>query len=357
MTALDRAFVKAYLPQRHLVRRPSAAASLTTPEALRQRVEALSTPQEPAPVVTSTASAIAAPKPQQPQFAESLPRDEPTFTLQLATEVEDPIVAELVPETPTVSMPEGKSVQPLSSFSVASVVEEEFRPRLEVDRFAWPDAVMRLSERSSDEIQSFVEQVATRSYRGERLFGLLGMHRGVGATTTLLAVARQLNKRRLRTAIVDAKFSGPMLAPRLGVAAACGWEQVYNGTLPLDEVMIASVEDGLSLVPLDASAVASDLALGALHVSVMFGMLRDHFDVVLLDAGTMDELGELCQLLACGTAVQPDGAYLVYDRRSAADSTIAEACRRLAAVRLEVLGCIENFVARDSLSPKLSIVG
>jgi Mrp family chromosome partitioning ATPase len=294
----------------------------------------------------------------EPQHnVQSLVHEEPTFTLQLAAEPDEPIIAELVPETPVLATTESKPVQPLSAFTVASVVEEEFRPRLEVDRFAWPEAVTRLNERSDEEIQAFVEQLATRSYRGERLFSVLGMHRGVGATTALLAVARQLSKRRLRTVIVDAKFSGPMLAPRLGVAAAYGWEQIYNGALPLEELVIASVEDGMSLVPLDASASASELALGALHVSVMFGMLRDHFDVVLLDAGTMDELGELCQLLACGTAVQPDGAYLVYDRRSASDATIAEACRRLAAVRLEVLGCIENFVARECQSPKLSIVG
>jgi Mrp family chromosome partitioning ATPase len=266
-------------------------------------------------------------------------------------------MAEVVAEEPATPAAETKPMLPLSAFAVTNNVDDEFRPSLEVDRFSWPDSVSRLFDRSEREIESFAEQLAGRAYRGERVFSFVGMHREVGCTTAMLAIARQVSKRRLRTAVVDAKFSGPVLAARLGVAAASGWEQVCNGSLPIEEIIVASVEDGVSLVPLDASASPSELSLGALHLSVMFGVLRDHFDVVLVDTGTMDELGDFCQLMSCGSTAQPDGAYLVYDRRSATDSTIAEACRRLAAVRLDVLGCIENFSGREAPSPKLSIVG
>jgi Mrp family chromosome partitioning ATPase len=406
MTALDRAFVKAYLPQRHLIRRGSAAKAEALPEAHARSASAEPSPPphvRTANIAAATAAPpapiVAAPAPQRLEPLRPGPQPspaaaafcepeviEPTFTLQLAP-VEEPVLAELViepavdaesivhridlPATATeTSMVESNSIlstatmmhspatmQPLSAFAPSGDVEEQFHARLEVDRFDWPDAVSRLSESAARELGGFVEQLAARSYRGERLFNLMGMHRGVGCTTVLLAAARELSRRRLRTAIVDAKFSGPILAPRLGIAAGGGWEQVCSGSASLEEIMISSVDDAVTLVPLADSSSPAMLKLGGLHVSVMFGLLRDHFDIVLVDAGTMDELGDACQISTCGTTAQPDGVFLVYDRRSTQEATIAEACRRLAAVRMDVLGRVENFAQRELPTPKLSIVG
>ena len=276
MTALDRAFVKAYLPQRHLGRRSAGTAT----EAIR--TSAARQPEEG----TTAPTAATVPQlqkkqreiqhdtnrePQQPIDATVV--NEPTIALHIAPSVE-PVMAEVVAEEPAIPAAESKPMLPLSAFTVTNNTEDEFRPSLEVDRFAWPDSVSRLLDRSEPEIESFAEQLAGRAYRGERVFSLVGMHREVGCTTAMLAIARQVSKRRLRTAVVDAKFSGPVLAARLGVAAASGWEQVSNGSLPIEEIIVASVEDGVSLVPLDASASASELSFGTLHVSVMFGVLR-----------------------------------------------------------------------------------
>jgi Mrp family chromosome partitioning ATPase len=409
MTALDRAFVKAYLPQRHLIRRGSAAGTESAPPTTT-RVASVAPP----PAILSP-SVVAAPSVEKAQPTQSVQAQpfvapvaaphcqpeviEPTFTLQLAP-IEEPVLAEVVSEEPaeidliissaetpsaerpstlehstatpsttphstatqniatqSTEMLSTTTMQPLSAFAPAGEVEEQFHARLEVDQFSWPEPVTRLSESAARELGGFVEQLASRSYRGERLFNLMGMHRGVGCTTVLLAAARELAGRRLRTAIVDAKFSGPILAPRLGIASGGGWEQVCGGSAPLEEIMISSVDDAMTLVPLADSASPSMLKLGALHVSVMFGLLRDHFDIVLVDAGTMDELGDACQISACGTTAQPDGVFLVYDRRSTQEATIAEACRRLASVRMDVLGRVENFAQRELPAPKLSIVG
>jgi Mrp family chromosome partitioning ATPase len=376
MTALDRAFVKAYLPQRHMNRRPKPAPAATAPSTVpptpaiphpHQPLAVASVPIEDHRVDLPTMPAAAPPCKPMEKVVPVAPPSKPAATsaaLNQAEAVSFPVepVSEFVPvevvaEIPTAVQAASPSMQPLSAFSVTAPSEEEFKAHLEVDRFSWPAAVDRLIDDAGEGIRGFIDQLALRTSQGERMLAVIGMHRQAGCSTALLAVARQLALRGLRTAVIDAKFKAPMLAGQLGVAAAAGWEQVFAGTLPIEEVLIASVEDRLALVPLHASASTSGLAIGSLHVSVMFDLLREHFDVVLVDAGTMDELGDLCQVMGCGEAAIPDGVYLVYDRRAANEATLSEACRRLASVRLRVLGSIENFASRDTSAPRLSVVG
>jgi Mrp family chromosome partitioning ATPase len=376
MTALDRAFVKAYLPQRHMHRRPKAAPIATAANTVSQAPVLPELPQTAvtvpvrehridAPAVSTTVSSSKAAENIPPVTPPSTPveKAKPEAVSRVSgvaspiEPVAEYVAVEVVPETPIQLQPAAPSMQPLSAFSISAPIEDEFKAHLEVDRFSWPAAVDRLIDDAGEGIHGFIDQLALRTGQSERMLAVVGMHRQAGCSTALLAVAKQLALRGLRTVLVDAKFKAPMLARQLGVAAAAGWEQVYAGTLPIEEVLISSVEDKLALVPLHTSASTSGLAIGSLHVSVMFDLLRDHFDMVLVDAGTMDELGDLCQVMSCGEAAVPDGVYLVYDRRAANAATLGEACRRLASVRLPVLGSIENFAARETSAPRLSVVG
>ena len=120
-----------------------------------------------------------------------------------------------------------------------------------------------------------------------------------------------------------------------------GWEAVLGGQSELSEVLIESLSDRLSVLPL-ARPITIETFNRNLRGTTMLGMLRQHFDVALLDTGAVDAAGRagLDTLIACG---QLQAALLVRDVRRTSQSDVQALEQRLHAAGVSCLGVAENF--------------
>ncbi|NLE39890.1 MAG: CpsD/CapB family tyrosine-protein kinase [Pirellulaceae bacterium] len=220
-----------------------------------------------------------------------------------------------------------------------------FRPMLQVDAFAWPSALTEASEASLGQFDAAAAAILELKGLGPGVIGLAGGAGKVGCTTTLLAVAARLAQRGVRIAMVDANEASPTLASCLGLLPSVGWEDVVAGREPVAETLIESVEDRLALLPLcnpKELARVSDAALASSRAAAVLAILRDHFDLVLVDLGIADSAGR-----AMDGAV--DEAVLVTDARRLSKDDVLDRCDILERRGIVCAGVIENF-AKSSRS-------
>jgi Mrp family chromosome partitioning ATPase len=233
--------------------------------------------------------------------------------------------------------------RPLSDFVRQLPVEDAFRPHLEVDYFIWPTAVSALVERSGPALGSFAAQLMAQAGTGEKVLALSGGGRGEGRTSVILAVARQIAERGGRVVIVDADFEKPDLARYLGLAPEFGWDGVLQGELPLEEVLVTSLRDRVAIVPWHQRLSPGVLPFHPLRASISLGMLREHYDLVLVDGGPLLSDRKPNGLASLVQAAHFDGSYLISDCRPQAAGTLAEPLRMARNIGLRVFGAIENF--------------
>jgi Mrp family chromosome partitioning ATPase len=232
--------------------------------------------------------------------------------------------------------------RPLSAFAAPPSVEDAFRPHLEVDNFIWPAAVSTLLERAGQGLTSFAAQLTAQAAAGEKVLALSGPRRKGGFTTVALAIARQVAACGGRAVIVDADFEKPDVARCLGIAASAGWEQVLRGELPLEDVLITSLQDRVAIVPCQPpSAATSSAPFDPLRANLSLGMLRDHYDVVLVDGGPL--IAADSGLASLVRAARFDGCYLVRDARPQAAGAMTDAVRVARELGLRIFGAVENF--------------
>jgi Mrp family chromosome partitioning ATPase len=168
-------------------------------------------------------------------------------------------------------------------------VEAQFKPSLEVDQFRWSPTCQRLLRRSRASLRPAVLTLMAADEAGRSLIGVGAPTPGAGCTTILVCLARLLVEAGKSVAIVDANFAAPGLARQLGVAADVGWEDVLAGRAPLAEAVIYSLADRIALLPLTRGGQAAAEQLESIHASVTAGVLRYHYDMVLLDLGAIGD--------------------------------------------------------------------
>jgi Mrp family chromosome partitioning ATPase len=153
---------------------------------------------------------------------------------------------------------------------------------------------------------------------------------------------------------VDADLRTAGLSGQLGLSVTAGWEDVLGGEATLGEVVVTSLEDNLALVPRRQVARPGERLTGSLRSAVSFDMLREHFDLVLVDGGSGGDDDHIADLAACAALLRFESVYLVFDRR-ADQRAAAKLVRRLADAGLAVRGAIENFAASRVPRPHLAL--
>ena len=145
--------------------------------------------------------------------------------------------------------------------------------------------------------------------------------------------------------VVNANWDNPQVAQSLGLMPQIGWEETLCGGLPLEEVVIESLADGLAVLPVcepSASTVAPEKIAASLDI------LAREFNVVLVDLGPLgEEAGAPSAEGAAwpGAAARMDAVVLVQNVRLTPPHRLAEVHQRLAASNLRCAGTIQNFVA------------
>jgi Mrp family chromosome partitioning ATPase len=215
------------------------------------------------------------------------------------------------------------------------------RAAFEVDRFLWPEACQRILSAARSACEKLVDELLPAVHSGKKHWLLASSERGAGCTSFALALARLLSERGLKVALVEADYIKPDLARQLKLLPATGWDEVVGGKVPATEAWIESVADSLVLVPLRDTVNATALADRA-ALPEAFAPLRQVHDVLLIDAGSLQDAARCEMLKPLIEAVPPDGALVVHRAHGVA-MLLHEAQRHLQALGVTCRGVVENF--------------
>jgi Mrp family chromosome partitioning ATPase len=250
-------------------------------------------------------------------------------------------LAEMAPSEPAIPPPK-PACATTSGQTVAGSAGQPFRPAWQVESFAWPTTTQRLWREAGDEVDRLADHLLQGRTRGHKVVGVAGCQRGEGCTTTLLAVAWRLAERGLAVALVDADFDQPRLAAALGLTPEMGWEDVFDGKLPLREVAIESQRDGMMLVPLrDAESALSD---SPGDPAADLKCLRAHADLVLVDLAEFPGGSTRARRLRAAAVQAVDAAVLVHNVRRGSSAGLDQSIARISAAGIHLAGVAENFV-------------
>jgi Mrp family chromosome partitioning ATPase len=233
--------------------------------------------------------------------------------------------------------------RPLSAFAAPPrIVDGRFKPALEVDQLDWPRVCLDLMDRHEACFWPALDAVCAAQSAGRSLIGVAGAAPGAGCTTLLLCLARLLVSAGRSVALVDGNFAAPGLARSLRLVPDAGWEDSLSGRLPLAECIVQSLADRMAVLPLVAGGETAATALGSIQASITAGVLRYHYDVVLVDLGVVAGGWQAAAARQAAQQCRLDGAILaaVEGRTTAADvRRVLRSSPELAAI---CLGVVEN---------------
>jgi len=325
MSALDQAFVRAY-------GHPVAAKADSS--------------EEPAPAMLTEPSDTSPVVPLEGLAASRLAR--PREDVPASTAAADPVQS--TPGRPRKRRVTSSRKKPATAKAGPTSRDEppksggRFRPLLEVDTYLWPKTIHNLAVAAAEGLEQLGGGVLDRAKRGQKVIGWQGCRRGDGCSTLLLAVARRLAEQGLKVAVVDADITHPRLARRLGLPPSLGWEEAAAGRVPLAEVVVESLRDGIVLVPwCGPTEIAEQSAEGSFDPASVLEPLRRTYDLVLVDLGAdhQDDGGDatLVSLRAC-----LDMVLVIHNVGEVPAKELTRVCRRLTRAGTVKLAVVENFV-------------
>lgn len=232
-----------------------------------------------------------------------------------------------------------------SAASEQEPVQAAWHAMLQVDRFVWPTAESRLQADAAQPMEQLTTGLNTILNAGRRVLGFASNVDGEGVTTLVAAAAQQLAAQGLRVVLVDANLANPQLARSLGLLPQVGWEEIQAGRLPLEEVVVESIADQISVLPLLESP--TDLSADAIAQSPIvkeLDALAEHYDAVLVDLGSLSKPKSGGRSPADGIARHVDGVILVQNVRTTTPDQLAALEGDLAAAGIVHAGTIQNFV-------------
>jgi Mrp family chromosome partitioning ATPase len=238
---------------------------------------------------------------------------------------------------------------PLSTFAARPKIHDSCRALLEIDRADWPAAASDLLSRASRQWDQFIDRIIEGTTQGHKTIAIASADRGDGRTTVALALAKHAAGRGLRLVAVDADLENPALARSCGVRAHTGWDDLAASELPLGEALISAIEDGVTLLPWRGPAAAlADLG-GSLRVAGIFGTLREHYDLVVLDTMPLAGRTTIADFAAFAAAIHLDAVYLLQNVRTTPREELVATSAKLRRAGLPLAGVIENFVTSRGL--------
>ncbi|MCH2130204.1 MAG: hypothetical protein MK179_13735 [Pirellulaceae bacterium] len=320
MTLVDQAFIKAFSKSNVI------PAAVGEPE---RKIRVDRAHSRPAPAVSpATASETDhSPGVPNPHFGSAAP----------LSDVTSPPHPKNLPASTSTSTDPSRTIQP----PVAASPTTDFRAAWEVDHYRWPEVCRDLLMSHSTDLAPSVDQIIGRCRMGDRILVVSGEACGVGTTTVTLFIARTLSSIGYSVALLDTDASKPDLADRLELETDASWLDVWRQQLSLQEAAVTSIQDKVTLFPLQHSVPSGDLGeFRRAAVEVMNG-LANHFDVVLVDGGSfsLDSLGLFVAQRVSGISL-----LCVRDVGSDRSAGVPLADRSLPS-SIPVIGVAENFAA------------
>jgi Mrp family chromosome partitioning ATPase len=231
----------------------------------------------------------------------------------------------------------------------AELAQAEFSPGLEVDALAWPPPCDRLLVEAETPLAALVDVLLRGARHGRRVVVVTGTARGQGQTTVAACLARLAARRGARIALVDGDFEQPGLALALGLAIDRGWEHALSrGHSPADAA-IASLADGLTVLPV-ACPIGDEDHGSARHLASHLAELAAAHDLVIVDMGPLESDPPV---VSGPGGAEPMVAAVVVTEQREGKERLEHAARRLAECGIHVAATVENFAATIASRPPL----
>jgi Mrp family chromosome partitioning ATPase len=157
---------------------------------------------------------------------------------------------------------------------------------------------------------------------------------GIGTTTVLLNVAQTAaQQNQLRVAVVDANWKRPAVAERLGLPLMPGLREVLACQVQLVHALKPTGQPNLQA--LTAGLPGPGVRLVGEPMWALLRQLREHFDLVLMDAPCWDGRPEVVALSsAC------DAVYLVLNETQAEAAPASDLVQMMPRQGIPLRGCI-----------------
>ena len=238
-----------------------------------------------------------------------------------APSVEDP------QEHPVYLPTEEESREPLTIAPFQAVWEVDVFdvPTPVADLFFEGTLFQQIAERMSEAVGSGLSSVLVTSTKA-----------GEGRSSVAIGIAMAAAATGIRVALVDADTDDPTLADDLRLELQYGWVDTVRGGLPIKEVAVHAVEDGVTLIPLMPPSGRN--AATAFEVVQLVELLKDKFELVIIDGPT----AQSAHIHQCASIV--DSAIIVRDMARTDTLAINEFSYRLRESGVLGVGVVENFV-------------
>lgn len=162
---------------------------------------------------------------------------------------------------------------------------------------------------------------------------------GDGASTTAVNLALMMARTGRPTAIVDANLRHPELHKAFGLPQSPGLAEVLTGKIEFKSAMAAARIPNLTVLPAGKAGVPTQALLSQAGLCNLFGVLRDRFDLVVVDTPPVLQYPDTLHIGKC-----VDGVLLVVSGQGASRRDQQEMRRLLDRVEARTLGTVLNRV-------------
>ena len=196
--------------------------------------------------------------------------------------------------------------------------------------FRWPTVCDALKKKAETQICSLADYLIALKEHRRKTICFHGFFPSEGCSTVLLCAVRELTDRGFNVLLVDGNGRNPELAKLLGVPAPMG-----NGE------RFALVDDRLELLLLIGNSSKTEGK--SLKLSERVGFLKNSYDFILIDAGSLTE-GEPLEKTLFWQETAADGVLLVINTKNRQPVNLEAVDARLRQHGIELLGVSENYV-------------
>ena len=232
----------------------------------------------------------------------------------------------------------------------AEIAEKAFYPMLQVDRFAWPNFCLDMHPIIKTQLGHLGDQLIDKMANSDRnVIAVVGSGPGAGSTSILLGLATALEAAGQKVAIIDANINSPTLASSLGLQPEYGWETVTTGRLPIEESLIDSIEDRITLLPLCLDA-SEKITFGVRpsendRMNAAMRQMKDYYDFILVDLGSPG-VADIAAFSNMSEWI--DSAVVVHNLRDGNRAQLIQAKNLMRDYGVSIAGIAENFAPRES---------
>jgi len=238
-----------------------------------------------------------------------------------------------------------RNLAPLSSLTAKVAGSDALDASTEVEELSWPESCDHLLGRETEKWNHFAEHLVRQITQERKCIAVTSCQRGAGRTTVALSIAKRMSARGLSCVVVDADFQNPSLAGSCGLTAKSGWCEVLDGKLTLDNALILARQDNITIMPWCGKTPRPMQAGRNARMTASFKVLRERYDLVILDAMPLANAAQMADFASFTASIALDAAYLVQDMRTTTLEQLSTVCANMRRLGVPLGGILENFVA------------